>query len=194
MASARASLAKRDYEGAVRILKPRFGVEQPAEVRDDEEWVAYLVLLEESQNLAFRSKNPTPSEMDKYRHWPAMHQLGLAWHFHMKHAITKNDKSEALRAFRLADTRYESVIDAASPASKSGQEWRVILVGLAMENRATIRKQLASFTNDQALLQDAKDGFEACRDYHEKYMGQNSKGYLTAVAALRAFPSLARSK
>ncbi len=193
IASARVSLAKRDYDGAVRILEPLFAREQPVDARDDKEWVAYLALLEESRSRRFRNNKQTPSEMDKYRHWPAMHDLALAWHFHMKHAIGKNDRSEAMRAFQFADTRYQSVINAVTPTTRAeqGQEWRRDLVGLAMENRAAIRKQLSGFTRDQSLFLEAKHGFEECRDYYAARIGRTSKGYVRAVEELKNLSSLA---
>jgi len=177
-------------------LEPLFAREQPVDARDHKEWVTYLALLEESRSRRFRVNKPTPSEMDKYRHWPAMHDLALAWHFHMKHAIAMRDRAEALRAFQLADSRYESVINAINPTTRSEreQEWRRSLVGLAMENKAIIRKQLADFTGDQSLVLEAKRGFEECRDYYATRIGRTSKGYLRAVEELEDLSSFVTSE
>ncbi len=193
---ARALLARREYEQAVRTLQPFFSHTQAVETRDDKELLTYLTLLEESRRLAFRTTTPVPSEIDQYHHWPAMHHIAVAWHIHMKHAIAKSDIREARTAYEMADDRYASIINAVVPRTEKqmGQVWRRNLVGFAMENRAIIREQLAKYTGEQWLLDDARQRFEECMSYYEARTGKQSEGYVRSVKELKSLNSVAKEK
>ena len=125
--------------------------------------------------------------MDKYLHWPAVHDLALAWHRQMKQAIERRDTRDAYRAFTNADSLYEAVLTAVRSQTndEQDQKWRRVLEGLAMENKATIRKQLAEQTGDNTLIEEARLGYEKCTAYYAREFGRDSKEYLRSAEELQ---------
>lgn len=166
-------------ESAVETLAVFFDSNQPTDIKEKALWAEYLKALGESRSLEYRKRKGTRTEDEMYQHWPQMHEIGLAWHFLMKDALADGMVDLAKGAFRQADQHYMDVLFATRPSGRpmNAPEWKRMVCGWAIENRGTIRSQLAEATGDQRMKGEAREWLEQARLFYSQVLGTDSKEY-----------------
>lgn len=196
VASARGLLSKKRYQSAVEAVSSFLAEPpcQPEDIKDKDLWVEYLDVLGESRRREYRARQGTRTEQEKYEYWPVMHELGLAWHYLMKDALADGHSDLANEAFDQADMHYTDVLVAITPSSKQVDppEWRSIVCGWAMENRGTIRSQLASASGDEQLKKEARELLEQSRLFYSQTLGTDSEEYRRVYGELAKLMSSGR--
>jgi hypothetical protein len=173
VATARNEMANNNYLGAYETLHALFTVTPPATVRDPQLWQSYLIAYSKALN------GITPK--NTYKYWNSVHENGVAWHECMKQALAAGDIATAKHAYQQAADYYKRVAKSSAPASRDDRGLR-ILAGLAMENDAVARLQLANFSRDSELYRDAHRRIKECWAYLAAQFGQSSQEYQTSVA------------
>jgi len=187
VASARELLSKNEYHSAIKALEPFFEKNRHVGISDKRLWADYLKVIADSRMKEYRAREGTRTENEAYEHWPAVHDIGLAWHHLMKEALAERRLDLANEAFLEADNHYKAVLVAVGSGGKNppASGWRRTVYGWAIANRGIIRSQLGRMTRDEKMNNDARQLLKVARFFLSQYSSNDKDTYKQVVDELR---------
>ena len=163
------ALRVKDYRRTLGILQPLMSDTQPQQLRDSIIWGRALRLMHDAHSERLSGVAGLQAVDDRVT---GMQEIAVLRHRLMKNALARGQQEEARSFYRDADTLYNEVLaeaDSAVAYGKSGSRLRQA-VALALENKATMRVQLARRLHGLALWQEAEELLVDCTKFHQNHL------------------------
>jgi hypothetical protein len=163
------ALRLKDYRRTLETLQPFMSDKQPQQLRDSIIWGRALRLMHDAHSERLSGVAGLQAVDDRVN---GMQEIAVLRHRLMKNALARGQQEEARSFYRDADTLYNEVLaeaDSALAYGKAGSRLRQA-VALALENKATMRVQLARRLHGLALWQEAEELLVNCTKFHQNHL------------------------